>query len=49
MSEHCYYCDQIFDSKEKLFDHLEVHSETIEKQENSSKRKSHNTSNNSGN
>ena len=22
----CYYCERIFDSKEKLYDHLEVHS-----------------------
>ncbi len=24
----CYICDQIFDSKEKLYEHLEVHSKT---------------------
>jgi hypothetical protein len=29
----------MFDSKERLFDHLEVHSETIEKQEKKPKRK----------
>ena len=23
----CYYCDQIFDSKEKLFQHVEIHSD----------------------
>ena len=23
----CYYCDQIFDSKENLFQHVEVHSD----------------------
>jgi len=39
----------MFDSKEKLYDHLEVHSETIEKQENVSKRKASKTSNKSGN
>jgi hypothetical protein len=38
MSHQCYYCDQIFDSKEKLFDHLEVHSDTIDKQEKKSKK-----------
>ncbi len=26
MGHQCYYCDQIFDSKEKLYDHLEDHS-----------------------
>ncbi len=31
MSHQCYYCDQIFDSKEKLYDHLEVHSEPEKK------------------
>jgi hypothetical protein len=31
MAHQCYYCDQIFDSKEKLYDHLEVHSKTGEK------------------
>ncbi len=34
MSHECYYCDQIFDSKEKLYDHLEVHSKTERKKEN---------------
>ncbi len=33
MAHQCYYCDQIFDSKEKLYDHLEVHSETERKKE----------------
>lgn len=28
MIHQCYYCDQIFDSKERLFDHLESHSDT---------------------
>lgn len=23
----CYYCEQIFNSKEELFDHLEIHSD----------------------
>ena len=23
----CYYCEQIFDSKEALYDHVEVHSD----------------------
>lgn len=31
MSHQCYYCEQIFDSKEKLYDHLEVHSKGIDK------------------
>ena len=32
MTHQCYYCDQIFDSKEKLFDHLEVHSDSKDRQ-----------------
>ena len=39
MSHQCYYCDQMFDSKEKLFDHLEIHADTVENQEKKSKRK----------
>ena len=23
----CYYCEQLFDSKEELYDHVEVHSD----------------------
>ena len=49
MSHQCYYCDQMFDSKEHLFDHLEVHSETIEKQEKKSKQKTSASSAKSGN
>lgn len=30
MSYQCYYCEQIFDSKEKLYDHLNVHSKPKE-------------------
>ena len=37
MDNQCYYCEQVFDSKEKLYDHLEVHSETEEKQKKSKK------------
>ena len=29
----CYYCEQIFDSKEKLYDHLEVHSDVEKNRE----------------
>jgi len=49
MSHQCYYCDQIFDSKEHLFDHLEVHAETVEKQEKKPKKKASVASNKSGN
>ena len=28
MVHQCYICEQIFDSKEKLYEHLEVHSKT---------------------
>ncbi len=27
----CYYCEQLFDSKERLYDHVEVHSD-VERQ-----------------
>ncbi len=40
MSHQCYYCDQIFDSKEKLYDHLEVHSDSKEKQETKLRKRS---------
>ena len=33
MDQHCYYCGQIFDSKEKLYDHLEVHSKPESEQQ----------------
>jgi len=29
-SHQCYYCGQLFDTKEKLYDHLEVHSKASE-------------------
>jgi len=35
----CYYCEQIFQSKEKLYDHLEVHAETKSEQKKTSKKK----------
>ncbi len=28
MIHQCYFCEQIFDSKEKLYEHLDVHSKT---------------------
>ncbi len=49
MSHQCYYCDQMFDSKEHLFDHLEVHADTVEKQEKKPKTKASTASNKSGN
>ena len=35
MTHQCYYCEQIFDTKEKLYEHLEVHSKTQREQEES--------------
>ncbi len=32
LSHECYYCGQILETKEKLYDHLDVHSKTSEKQ-----------------
>ncbi len=31
MDQQCYYCEQTFDSKEQLYEHLEVHSEPLDK------------------
>jgi len=42
-SQQCYYCGQLFDTKEKLYDHLEVHSKASEekpKKRKKSKKKS---------
>jgi len=41
MSPQCYYCEHIFDSKNKLYEHLkvQVHSVTKKKQEKKNKRK----------
>ncbi len=33
MVHQCYICEQIFDSKEKLFEHLEIHLDTTRNQE----------------
>ena len=35
----CYYCDQIFDSKEALYDHVEIHSDIERNQEIMDKKK----------
>ena len=34
----CYYCEQMFDSKEELYDHVEVHSD-IERNREITERK----------
>lgn len=34
----CYYCDQIFESKEQLYDHVEIHSD-IERNREITERK----------
>lgn len=39
LSHECYYCDQVFYSKEKLFDHLEVHSDINLNKESKSSEK----------
>ncbi len=33
MVHQCYICEHIFDSKEKLFEHLAIHSDTTRNQE----------------
>jgi len=39
MDYQCYYCEQTFDNKEKLYDHLEVHAKTESEQKKPSKKK----------
>ena len=38
MIHQCYYCEQIFDTKEALYDHLDIHADI--KEPNNSKNKS---------
>ncbi len=33
MIHQCYYCEQIFNTNEKLYQHLEVHAKTKDEQE----------------
>ena len=35
----CNYCEQIFDSKEDLYQHAELHSDTERNKENASQQK----------
>ena len=35
----CYYCEQIFNSKEALYDHVEIHSDIERNQEIMDKKK----------
>ena len=35
----CYYCEQIFDSKEDLFEHVEVHSDVERNREITNRKK----------
>jgi len=39
MGHECYYCEQLFETKEKLYDHLEVHSESVSKTKKKNKKK----------
>jgi len=39
MDHQCYYCDQIFTSKDQLYEHLEVHSEPVSEQKKKTKKK----------
>lgn len=34
MIHQCYYCEQIFDTKEELYDHLEVHADLKDTKKN---------------
>ena len=35
----CYYCEQLFDSKEALYDHVDIHSDIERNQEIMDKKK----------
>ena len=35
----CYYCEQLFDSKEQLYDHVEIHSDIERNREIMSQKK----------
>lgn len=35
----CYYCEQLFDSKEALYDHVEIHSDIERNREIMNKKK----------
>ena len=39
MIHQCYYCEQIFNTKEKLYQHLEVHAKTKDEQEKEKQNK----------
>jgi hypothetical protein len=38
MIDQCYYCEQIFNTKEKLYQHLEMHAKTKDEQEKEKQR-----------
>lgn len=38
MVHQCYYCERIFDSKEQLYEHLNIHATTKEKQPDDKKK-----------
>jgi len=40
MIHQCYYCEQIFHTKEKLYQHLEEHANTKDEQEKQNKESS---------
>ena len=45
MGQQCYYCGQLFETKEKLYDHLDVHtkiSDTQKKKKKKAKKESEN-------
>ena len=41
----CYYCEQLFDSKEDLYDHVEVHSDIERNREIMERKKENKISN----
>ena len=41
MQNQCYYCEEVFDSKDKLYDHLNVHSKPKESKQKTLKNKNY--------
>lgn len=44
MAHQCYYCERLFESKENLYDHLDIHAKptTINEKKNMKKKKLNN-------
>lgn len=38
MIHQCYYCEQIFDTKEALYDHLDIHADITDTRDDDEKK-----------